>query len=234
MMTTVIPIKGDIVTNDYSWFYDLFGDDYASPRSVSDLINQANGDDLEVEISSGGGIVDAGAEIYTMLRAYKAPVTVNVTAAAYSAASVIAMAGDVVQISPVAMMMIHNVSGGAQGDYHAMDDASTMLKKSNDALANAYMQKTGKSRDEVLKLMDSTYWIGPQEAIDQGFADKMMFSDDKAPEAMQMTASIGSHIPSLETLNKFKKFREPTADEKSRLALLDAEMKLLNLKGETL
>ena len=48
-MTTVVPIKGDIVTNDYGWLYDLFGDDYASPKSVSDLINKANGDDLSVE-----------------------------------------------------------------------------------------------------------------------------------------------------------------------------------------
>lgn len=233
-MTTVIPIKGDIVTNEYGWFYDLLGADYASPRQVSGLINQANGDDLQVEINSGGGLVDAGAEIYTMLKSYEAPVTVNITGVAYSAASVIAMSGDVVQVSPVAMMMIHNVSGGAEGDFHDMENAADLLKKSNDALANAYMQKTGKSKDEILALMDSTYWIGPQEAIDQGFADKMMFSDDKAPEAMKMTASFGGHIPSLDTLNKFKKFKEPTDDDKSRLALLDAEIKLLNLKGETL
>lgn len=234
-MTTVIPIKGDIVTNNYGWFYDLFGDDYASPQSVADAITAANGDDLQIEISSPGGLVDAGSEIYTMLRAYAAPVTVNVVAAAYSAASIIAMAGDTVQMSPVAMMMIHNVSGGASGDYHDLANASEMLKKSNTALANAYMQKTGKSQEEILALMDSTYWLDPQSAVDQGFADKLMF-EDTGPEAMNMTASL-HHLPSEETMNKFKQFRQPPRNSEAAIldpALVKAQLTLLNLKGEIL
>lgn len=188
-MTTVVPIKGDIVTNDYGWLYDLFGDDYASPKSVSDLINKANGDDLSVEINSGGGIVDAGSEIYTMLRAYKGPVNVNVVGVAYSAASLIAMAGDVVAMSPAGMMMIHNVSGGQMGDYHDMENAADLLKKSNTAIANAYMAKTGLSQAEILDLMDSTYWLDPQTAIEKGFADKMMFDNAEKPGKMVMTAA---------------------------------------------
>ncbi|WP_266146386.1 head maturation protease, ClpP-related, partial [Escherichia coli] len=164
--------------------YDLFGDDYASPKSVSDLINKANGDDLSVEINSGGGIVDAGSEIYTMLRAYNGPVNVNVVGVAYSAASLIAMAGDVVAVSPAGMMMIHNVSSGQMGDYHDMQNAADSLKKSNIAIANAYMAKTGLSQTEILDLMDSTYWLDPQTAIEKGFADKMMFDNAEKPGKM--------------------------------------------------
>ncbi|MDN6806965.1 MAG: Clp protease ClpP [Lacticaseibacillus paracasei] len=235
-MTTVVPIKGDIVTNDYGWLYDLFGDDYASPKSVSDVINKANGDDLSVEINSGGGIVDAGSEIYTMLRAYKGPVNVNVVGVAYSAASLIAMAGDVVAVSPAGMMMIHNVSSGQMGDYHDMQNAADSLKKSNIAIANAYMAKTGLSQTEILDLMDSTYWLDPQTAIEKGFADKMMFDNAEKPGKMIMTASLNK-IPSLATLNQMKHFRNTTALKKApsdddQMALLNAEYNLLNLKGE--
>lgn len=235
-MTTVVPIKGDIVTNDYGWLYDLVGDDYASPKSVSDLINKANGDDLSVEINSGGGIVDAGSEIYTMLRAYKGPVNVNVVGVAYSAASLIAMAGDVVAMSPAGMMMIHNVSGGQMGDYHDMQNAADLLKKSNTAIANAYMAKTGLSQAEILDLMDSTYWLDPQTAIEKGFADKMMFDNAEKPGKMVMTASLNK-IPSLTTLNQMKHLRNKTAPKRApsdddQMALLNAEYNLLNLKGE--
>lgn len=235
-MTTVVPIKGDIVTNDYGWLYDLVGDDYASPKSVSDLIKKANGDDLSVEINSGGGIVDAGSEIYTMLRAYKGPVNVNVVGVAYSAASLIAMAGDVVAMSPAGMMMIHNVSGGQMGDYHDMENAADLLKKSNTAIANAYMAKTGLSQAEILDLMDSTYWLDPRTAIEKGFADKMMFDNAEKPKKMVMTASLNK-IPSLTTLNQMKHLRNTTAlkrapSDDDQMALLNAEYNLLNLKGE--
>lgn len=235
-MTTVVPIKGDVVTNEYGWYYDILGDDYASPKTVSDLLNKANGDDLTVEINSGGGIVDAGTEIYTMLRAYAGPVNVNVVGVAYSAASLIAMAGDVVAMSPAGMMMIHNVSGGQMGDYHDMENAADLLKKSNTAIANAYMAKTGLSQAEILDLMDSTYWLDPKTAIDKGFADKMMFDEAEKPKEMVMTASLNK-ILSLETLNQMQHLRDTQGLKRApiddnQLALLNAEFQLLNLKGE--
>lgn len=231
-MTTVVPIKGDIVTNDYGWFYDLLGDDYASPKSVSSVINQANGDDLDIQINSGGGLVTAGVEIYTMLKSYTGTVNVNVVGVAYSAASLIAMAGDVVAMSPAAMMMIHNVSGGGAGDYHDMANISEELEKSNQAVANAYADKTGMSQDEILQLMDSTYWLDPQTAIDKGFADKMMFADadNKAPEpALAMTASL-NQLPTKALMDKFRQFVTP--EQSADTQMLNTQIRLLKMKGE--
>lgn len=228
-MTKVIPIKGDIVTNMYGDFYDYFGIDYASPKQVAKAINEAGGDELDVQINSGGGIVDAGSEIYTALMSYSGNVTVSVVGMAASAASLIAMAGDVVQMSPSATMMIHNVSSGAQGDYRDMANAADMLKKANDSIANAYELKTGMDHDKLLDLMNQTYWLSPKEAIELGFANKMMFEDE--PSAI-LTASITS-IPSLEQLQKFNESKK-SIPEKRELAFLMAKNKLLSLGGQNI
>ncbi|UTC12515.1 head maturation protease, ClpP-related [Latilactobacillus curvatus] len=228
-MTKVIPIKGDIVTNMYGDFYDFFGMDYASPKQVTKAINEAAGDELDVQINSGGGIVDAGSEIYTALMSYSGNVTVSVVGMAASAASLIAMAGDVVQMSPSATMMIHNVSSGAQGDYRDMANAADMLKKANDSIANAYELKTGMDHDKLLDLMNQTYWLSPKEAVELGFANKMMFEDE--PSAI-LTASITS-IPSLEQLQKFNESKK-SIPEKRELAFLMAKNKLLSLGGQNI
>ena len=228
-MTKVIPIKGDIVTNMYGDFYDYFGIDYASPKQVTKAINEAAGDELDVQINSGGGIVDAGSEIYTALMSYSGNVTVSVVGMAASAASLIAMAGDVVQMSPSATMMIHNVSSGAQGDYRDMANAADMLKKANDSIANAYELKTGMDHDKLLDLMNQTYWLSPKEAVELGFANKMMFEDE--PSAI-LTASITS-IPSLEPLQKFNEPKK-TIPEKREKAFLMAKNKLLSLGGQNI
>lgn len=228
-MTKVIPIKGDIVTNMYGDFYDYFGMDYASPKQVTKVINEAAGDELDVQINSGGGIVDAGSEIYTALMSYSGNVTVSVVGMAASAASLIAMAGDVVQMSPSATMMIHNVSSGAQGDYRDMVNAADMLKKANDSIANAYQLKTGMEHDKILDLMNQTYWLSPKDAVDMGFADKMMFEEE--PNAL-LTASI-TGIPSLEQLQKFNESKK-SIPEKRELAFLMAKNKLLSLGGQNI
>lgn len=228
-MTKVIPIKGDIVTNMYGDFYDYFGMDYASPKQVTKAINEAAGDELDVQINSGGGIVDAGSEIYTALMSYSGNVTVSVVGMAASAASLIAMAGDVVQMSPSATMMIHNVSSGAQGDYRDMANAADMLKKANDSIANAYQLKTGMEHDKILDLMNQTYWLSPKDAVDMGFADKMMFEEEnRAP----LTAALGN-IPSMEQLEQFNKLIKPTSNNKEK-AFLMAKNKLLSLGGQNI
>lgn len=225
--TKVIPIKGDIVTNEYSGLYDYFGLDYSAPDQVAKSLEEAAGADVDIQINSGGGIVDAGSEIYTALKSYSGKVTVSVVGMAASAASLIAMAGDIVQMSPSATMMIHNVSSATSGDYKAMDNASSMLKEANNAIANAYQLKTRLDHEEILRLMDSTYWLSPQEAIDKGFADKMMFEEQ---QQLQAVASITS-IPSLETLKQFNQTLKPTSDQ-SELAILMARNRFLTLGGK--
>lgn len=87
-----IDIKGAIVSNDDAWIYDWFGETYTSPKNVSAALEEANGEDVDIEINSGGGDVFAGSEIYAAIRAYPGTVNIHVVGLAASAASVIACA----------------------------------------------------------------------------------------------------------------------------------------------
>lgn len=140
----VIPIKGTIVSNNDSWIYDWFGWDYTAPKNV---VLPETGEDIEVHINSGGGDVYAGSEIYTALRSYSGKVVVKIVGIAASAASVIAMAGDEVEISPTAQIMIHNVSSNVSGDHNALLHEAEVLEGFNKSIANAYIYKTGKALD---------------------------------------------------------------------------------------
>ena len=135
----VIPIKGTIVSNDDVWLYDWFDWDCTAPKNV---VLPETGEDIEVHINSGGGDVYAGSEIYTALRAYSGKVVVKIVGIAASAASVIAMAGDVVEISPTAQIMIHNVSSRVDGDHNTLLHEAGVLEGFNKSIANAYVDKT--------------------------------------------------------------------------------------------
>lgn len=178
-MTTKIKINGPIISSDEKWFYDWFGKESTCPKDVLDML-PTNGEDVEVTINSYGGLVDMGNEIYTALRSYEGNVTANVVMAG-SAASIIAMAAEKIVISPVGQIMIHNVSMGADGDYHDMEKASEILQKANQSLANAYVSKTGKSKEEVLTLMENETWLTAEEAVEHGFADAIMFENAERP-----------------------------------------------------
>lgn len=194
-------INGPIISNDDLWFYEWLEMDGTAPKNIIDQLPET-GEDVELTINSYGGLVDAGNEIYTALKNYPGKVIVNVVVAG-SAASIIAMAADVVKISPVGQIMIHNVSMRAGGDYHDMDKASEILKKANESLANAYVLKTGKTREEILELMDKETWLTADEAKEQGFADEIMFEEERMP----MVASFGNDIIPTKIIDEFKKLR---------------------------
>ena len=165
-----VEIKGDIITNDDAWIYDWLGWEYASPEKVSKAIKEADKDEtIDVYIKSPGGYVTAGQDIYSMLRNDKRT-RIHIDGMACSAASIIAMSGQS-DISPVGMLMIHNVQGGADGDYHDLEKMADILQTMNGALAQAYEEKTGMSHDEVLKLMDEETWLTANDAVAYGFID---------------------------------------------------------------
>lgn len=188
---TTLQIKGTIIPNDDKWIYNLLDMDSTAP---SDIVLPDNNEPLDIEVNSGGGDVFSGSEIYTALRDYQGDVNVKVVGIAASAASVIAMAGNNVSISPTAQIMIHNVSGGTAGDYREHNKVSEILQKGNNSIASAYMAKTGKDLDELLNLMNEETWLTAEEAKEQGFADEIMFSNDKA-QAPKMVASASPVIP---------------------------------------
>lgn len=190
-----IRIMGTIVPNDYKWIYDLFEIDSTCPRDVTSVLDKLSGEEVEVEINSGGGDVYSGSEIYTALKSYAGKVVVKIVGVAASAASVAAMAGDVVQISPTAQIMIHNVSEGVYGDYRLLEHEAAVLKNYNISIANAYQLKTGMSQEKLLELMNAGgsanrgTWLNAQQAKELGFADEIMFDDGN-----RLVASIGTAV----------------------------------------
>lgn len=194
-----IKVRGTIIGNDMKWIYDWFEIENTSPKDIENQIEAAGDEDLEVEINSGGGDVYAGSEIYTRLKEQKKNVTTKIYGLAASAASVIAMAGNKVSISPAAQIMIHNVSGGAKGDYREMDHTSDVLKGWNKSIANPYMIKTGMSQEELLRLMNKETWLTAQDAVKYGFADEVMFDDE-----LKLTAVTGVGIIPQEVINKMR------------------------------
>lgn len=145
--------------------------DATSPNDIKAALDGLQpGEILTVLINSGGGSVMAAQEIYSMLQDRK-DVIIKIQSMAGSAASVIAMSNHS-EISPVAMLMIHNVSmSGASGDYHDMQKNAEILKQMNAALASAYVAKTGKTEEEILKMMDRETWINANQALELGFVD---------------------------------------------------------------
>ena len=145
-------------------------DDEITPAVFKEELNAGNGP-VTVWINSVGGDCVAAAQIYNMLMEYPAPVTVKIDGIAASAASVIAMAGTTVLMSPVSTMMIHNPATVAIGDHTDMEKAIEMLDAVKDSIINAYEIKTGLSRKEISWMMDAETWFDAHKAVELGFAD---------------------------------------------------------------
>ena len=159
-------LNGEI--SDETWY----GDE-VTPKLFKDELLSGEGD-ITVWINSPGGDVFAAAQIYNMLMDYKGNVTVKIDGLAASAASVIAMAGTKVLMSPVAMMMIHNPATMAMGEAKDMQKAIVMLNEVKESILNAYESKTGLTRARLSHMMDDETWFNAKKAVELGFADKIL------------------------------------------------------------
>jgi ATP-dependent Clp protease protease subunit len=166
-------LDGEI--SDETWF----GDE-VTPQLFKDELSSGDGN-ITLWINSPGGDVFAAAQIYNMLMDYPHDVTVKIDALAASAASVIAMAGTKVCMSPVAMMMIHNPATIAIGDTEEMQKAIDMLNEVKESIMNAYEIKSGLSRHKISQLMDAETWMNAKEAVKLGFADEILFAEGNEP-----------------------------------------------------
>lgn len=162
--------------SDETWF----GDE-VTPKLFQKELDAGTGN-ITVWINSPGGDVFAAAQIYNMLMEYKGDVTVKVDALAASAASVIAMAGTTVLMSPVAMMMIHNPMTIAIGDSKEMQKAGEMLDEVKESIMNAYEIKTGLNRTKISHLMDAESWFNAKKAVELGFADGILNADENTED----------------------------------------------------
>lgn len=174
MTERILELNGTIA--EESWF-----DDDVTPQLFKDELNAGSGD-ITVWINSPGGDCVAAAQIYNMLSNYKGKVNVKIDGIAASAASVIAMAGDTVLVSPVSMLMIHNPATIAWGDHAEMQKAIDMLAEVKESIINAYVLKTGLSRPKLSHLMDAETWMDANKAVELGFADEIMTRAKAEPE----------------------------------------------------
>ena len=161
---------------------DNFWGDTVTPDDFRDDLEAEEGN-VTVWINSPGGNVFAAAQIYTMLCDHKGKITVKIDAIAASAASVIAMAGDRVLMSPVAMLMIHDPMTIAMGNAKDMEKAISTLNEVKASIINAYQKKTGLSRNKISQLMEDETWMNAKKAVDMGFADGILFTDKDGESA---------------------------------------------------
>jgi len=234
-----IKVNGVIVSNDHKEVYDYFGIEATSPNDVLSALDKAKDKDVEVVISSGGGDVWSASQIYTSLREHKGNVTTKIVSLAASAATVIAMGGNKVIMSPTAEFMIHNASvGGVSGDNRDMSHMAKVLETTNRTVANAYVLKTGRSSEEILELMNKETWLTAQDAKKYGFIDEIMFDESFSLSAS--VTSMSNTIP-VEVIQKFKNDKQlsnPTpeaekADKESDFLMrkMQSQLNLIKLGG---
>ncbi|WP_455157920.1 head maturation protease, ClpP-related [Streptococcus sp.] len=184
-----IKIKGAIISNDSIPMYQEAQKEYTALKDIQIPFSDKP---LEVIINSGGGDVFTGSEIYSMLKSHKGHVTVKIVGVCASAASMVAMAGDTVEMSPTGLLMIHNAMGWTFGNTQEHEKQIKSLEEANDSIAKAYQNKTGLPLSKIRDLMKAETWFSCNKAIEYGFVDKEMFVNSIS---QSMVASIVQHLP---------------------------------------
>lgn len=177
-------ISGIITSDDDAWIYEFwFGMDATCPKQLGEALRAAAGTPITLMIDSPGGYIDAAATMYEMIMAYEGPVTFEIVGQAHSAASFLTMASakedNSCKMSPLALMVIHNVQGQAEGDYRDMEHAADHLLTANQIVVNAYRQKTGMAEDEIRKLLDEETMLSAQDALSMKLVDEIMHQDSE-------------------------------------------------------
>ena len=194
-------------------------DDDVTPQLFKDELESGTGD-IEVWLDSPGGDVMAATQIYNMLKNYNGKVTVKIDSLAASAASVVAMAGDEVLISPMGLFMLHNPLTVAAGNVDDMQKAIDMLDEVKESIINAYELKTGLSRAKISHLMDCETWLSAKKAVELNFADGILFGKNEAEIADESYAFSQREVSNA-LINKLKtKSGVKISDLETRLNLL--------------
>jgi len=184
-----IKIKGAIISNDSIPMYQEAQKEYTALKDIQIPFPDRP---LEVIINSGGGDVFTGSEIYSMLKNHKGHVTVKIVGVCASAASMVAMAGDTVEMSPTGLLMIHNAMGWTFGNTQEHEKQIKSLEEANDSIAKAYQNKTGLPLSKIRDLMKNETWFSCNKAIEYRFVDKEMFVNSIS---QSMVASVVQHLP---------------------------------------
>lgn len=174
---------------------DWFGDGVTAKR-ISAALRNIGKKDVVVSINSPGGDYFEGLAIYNLLREHPAKVTVKIVGIAASAASVIAMAADEVQIARAGFIMIHNTWVVAVGDRHALRDVADWLEPFDVTATDIYEARTGLDENEIGRMLDRETWIGGAEAVEKGFADSLLSADEidsKTNNSIEGRQQVAAH-----------------------------------------
>lgn len=174
-------IKAAATDDNSISIFDVIGQDFwgegVTTKRIAGALRSMNGSDVTVNINSPGGDMFEGLAIYNLLREYQGKVTVKVLGIAASAASIIAMAGDDIQIGRGAFLMIHNCWVYGVGNRHDFVDLASSLEPFDVAMADIYAARSGLDISVVQQLMDAESYIGGSDAIEKGFADNLLSAD---------------------------------------------------------
>ena len=213
----ILMLNGEI--SNETWFGDEI-----TPKEFRGELNSGQGK-VTVWINSPGGDCFAAAQIYNMLMEYPGTVDVHIDGIAASAASVIAMAGNHVAISPVGMMMIHNPATVSIGDEREMKKAVDMLSEVKESIINAYELKTGLPRKQLSNMMNAESWMNAKKAVELGFADSILYDgveEDDEPEGMIFSrAAVTNSL-----INKLKA-QVPKPDNRVDASVLNKRLDLI-------
>lgn len=206
--------------------YDVIGYDYwtgegVTAKRVSGALRSLGKGPVTVNVNSPGGDIFEGLAIYNLLREHDGEVTVKILGLAASAASIIAMAGDTVQIARAGFLMIHNAWVVAMGNRNDLREFADTLEPFDRAMADIYSARTGAELKAMAKLMDAETWIAGYDAIEQGFADDYLPSDQvkqsdgkaKAHAARRIEAALrASGMPKSEAMKLISEFKASEGD----------------------
>jgi ATP-dependent protease ClpP protease subunit len=158
----------DVFIYDEIGYYGVTASAFASELAGLDV------DTINLRLNSPGGEVFDGIAIYNVLRGHRAAVNVTVDGLAASIASVIAMAGDSVEMGRGSRMMIHDAQGLALGDAATMRELADLLDQESDNIARFYAARAGGKADQWRERMRATTWYTAEEAVEAGLADRIV------------------------------------------------------------
>lgn len=219
-----IQIKGDVVSNSTGKLFDWFDLDSIYPAKVQNALDNLNGEDVEVTMTTNGGSVFAGQEIYDIIKNYSGKTTLKISGLVASIGTLITCAFDEVLISPVATFMIHNPTlAEVSGEKKDMEQAAQLLSTVENTILEAYVAKTGLDKEGLSGLMANQTFMTAQEVIDYGFADGLAKEEESD---MQLVAGFES----LATTSFIKKLSN--LKDKEERGLAEARLRFLSLKEE--
>lgn len=210
--------------------YDVIGVDYwtgegVTAKRIASALRSLGKGPVTVNVNSPGGDLFEGLAIYNLLREHPGEVTVRVLGVAASAASIIAMAGDNVQIARAGFLMIHNAWVVAAGNRNDLRETADYLEPFDSAMADIYAVRTGDDVKAIKKLLDAETWIGGSDAVDRGFADELLPSDQvghdgaaaKAAAVRRIESALrASGMPKSEAVKLISEFKAGLGDPSSR------------------